>query len=59
MRAKKIWEKLGVLSVIEDAASIDRAGAIALEHIICTMGTSNSLGGIGLPKIILTGAWYI
>jgi hypothetical protein len=59
MRAKKIWEKLGLLSVIEDVVSIDRAGAIALEHIICTMGTWDSLGGIGLPEIILTGAWYI
>jgi hypothetical protein len=60
MRAKKIWEKLGVLLVIiEDAVSIVRAGAIVLEHIICTMRTWDFLGGIGLPEIILTGAWYI
>jgi hypothetical protein len=54
-----MWEKLGVQAVIDEATSIDRAGAVALEHIICTKGQWDPLGGVGLPEIILTGAWYI
>jgi hypothetical protein len=59
LRAKQIWEKLGVWAVIEEAINADRAGLEALEHIICTKGSWDPLGGIGLPEIILTGAWYI
>jgi hypothetical protein len=54
-----MWEKLGVQAVIDEATSIDRAGAVALEHIICTKGQWDPLGGVGFPEIILTGAWYI
>jgi ribonuclease HI len=58
-RAKLIWEKLGVQDIIDQATNIDRAGAVALEHIICTQGAWDPLGGVGLPELVLTGAWYI
>jgi hypothetical protein len=52
LRAKKIWEKLGVQSVIEEATSLHRAGVVALEHIISTKGAWNPLDGVGLPHIV-------
>ena len=59
LRAKQIWEKLGVQSVVDEAVCADRAGAVALEHIICKQGVWDPLGGIGIPELILTGAWYM
>jgi hypothetical protein len=43
----------------EEATNVDRVGAVALEHIICTKGAWGPLDGVGFPEIILTGAWYI
>ena len=59
LRARHIWGNLGVQAVIDEATSIDRAGAVALEHIICINGPRDPLGGVGLAEIILMGAWYI
>jgi hypothetical protein len=41
-------------SIISEATSLDRLGAIALEHIICSKGGWDPLGGIGLLEIVLT-----
>jgi hypothetical protein len=59
LRAKQVWEKLGVQLVIHEATNVDRAGAIALEHIIIKGGSWDPLNGVGIPEIIFTGAWYI
>ncbi|PNT70332.1 hypothetical protein BRADI_2g10133v3 [Brachypodium distachyon] len=48
-----------VLFTCQRAQQVWEAGAIALEHIICNTDVWDPLGGIGMPELVLTGAWYI
>ncbi|XP_014755959.1 uncharacterized protein LOC104584065 [Brachypodium distachyon] len=58
-QAQQVWECLGIKHIIDDIVALDRAGVIALEHIICNTDVWDPLGGIGMPELVLTGAWYI
>jgi hypothetical protein len=54
MGAKQVRQNLGIISEIDVDVALDHAGAVALEHIICTKGGWEPPGGIGLPQIVLT-----
>jgi hypothetical protein len=57
-RAKQIWATLGVGDKISDILQTDRSGSVLIEQMILHLGKWSHIE-IGLPKLILTGAWYI
>jgi hypothetical protein len=58
-RAQQVWTNLGLCNTINDCVNYDRSWSMCMEHIILNLGACASMGDIGLPEIILMGAWYI
>jgi hypothetical protein len=70
-RAKQIWEKVGIYQVSLSSLQTNMRGPILIQHktnmrgpiliqhMIMNPSISQSLKGIGVAKIILTGAWYL
>jgi ribonuclease HI len=57
-RAQQVWQRLGIADIINSSLT-ERSGSMVIQHMILNLGLCSSLNNIGLPELILTGAWYL
>ena len=60
MRAKAVWDALGIERIVPDASLVDRSGSAVLEFLLCDQSMQqNYEDSIELPKLIATTIWFV
>jgi hypothetical protein len=59
IRAKEIWDYLGLSNRLYSVIGIDRSSSVLLGEIITRGGRVPSLDNIGFAEIVLIAGWYI
>ena len=58
--ARELWRGLGILEILDEAATVDRSGSVILEHLLLAEDKPVPMKpNLDIKKILAVGSWHL